>query len=442
MPYQPRNAWKTEIHKQLWSHRFAVLVAHRRFGKTVGAFNHMLMSAIENKLKMPRYAYIAPFRTQAKIIAWNYLKQYTAPLAEYRKVNESELQIELPSNYAQLPGAVLRIHGADNPDSIRGTYWDGVILDEYAQMKSELWEEVILPALTDRKGWALFIGTPKGQNAFYEIYEHARRNADWYTGVFRADETGIISAEDLKTLQETMGDAAYRQEMLCDFTASANDILITIDLVSKSLAKHYLEGDIEGAEVVLGVDVARFGDDDTVAVLRKGLVVFNPRRWHGLNSVEAADQIGQIILEHKPHAVFVDAGRGEGVIDTLRSRGFSIMEIPFNSRPIDQARYANRVTEMYNKLKMWLLQNGSLPDDPALKSELTARTYNFDTRGRMILEPKDKYKERMGVSPDAADALALTFAAPILGPAARNGMNGEGALEIVRNRSAMKSRGR
>ncbi|MDR2137447.1 MAG: terminase family protein [Synergistaceae bacterium] len=443
MPYQPRNAWKTEIHKRLRSCRFAVLVAHRRFGKTVGALNHMLMSAIENKMQMPRYAYIAPFRTQAKSIAWNYLKQYTAPLAEYRRVNESELKIELPSNYPQMPGAALCIHGADNPDSIRGTYWDGVILDEYAQMKQELWEEVLLPALSDRKGWALFIGTPKGQNAFYEIYEHARRNEGWYVGVFRADETGIFSAEDLKTLQETMGDAAFRQEMLCDFTASANDILITIDLVSKSLSKRYLEGDIAGAEVVLGVDVARFGDDDTVAVLRKGLVAFKPRRWHGLGSVEAADQIGQIILEHRPHAVFVDAGRGEGVIDTLRSRGFTIMEIPFNSRAIDHARYGNRVTEMYDKLKKWMMENGSLPDDPNLKSELTARTYNFDTRGRMILEPKDKYKERMGGSPDAADALALTFAAPILGPAARNGMNGEaGGLEIVRNRSAQKSRGR
>ncbi|MDR1377761.1 MAG: terminase family protein [Synergistaceae bacterium] len=443
MPYHPRNAWKTKIHRELREHRFAVLVAHRRFGKTVGALNHMLMRAIENKLQMPRYAYIAPYRAQAKSIAWNYMKQYTAPLAEYRKINESELKIELLSNYPHLPGAVLCIHGADNPDSIRGMYWDGVILDEYAQMKRELWEEVILPALSDRRGWALFIGTPKGQNAFYEIYELARRTKGWYVGMYRADETGIFTAEDLETLQETMGDAAYRQEMLCDFTASANDILITIDLIAKSLAKHYLPGDIEGAEVVLGVDVARFGDDDTVAMLRKGLVAFKPWRWHGLNNVEAADQIGQIILEYTPHAVFVDAGRGEGVIDILRKRGFTVMEIPFGSRAIDHARYANRVTEMYDKIKKWLMENGSIPDDPALKGELTARTYNFDTRGRMILEPKDKYKERMGDSPDAADALALTFAAPILGPAARNGMNGAmGGVEIIRNRSASRNRGR
>jgi hypothetical protein len=98
------------------------------------------MRVIENKLQMPRYAYIAPYRAQAKSIAWNYMKQYTVPLAEYRKINESELKIELPSNYPHLPGAVLCIHGADNPDSIRGMYWDGVILDEYAQMKHELWE--------------------------------------------------------------------------------------------------------------------------------------------------------------------------------------------------------------------------------------------------------------------------------------------------------------
>jgi hypothetical protein len=373
----------------------------------------MIMCAAQNKLQMPRYSYIAPYRTQGKAIAWNYLKLYTEPLGTYRKINESELSITLPSQHARMPGAVLQIHGADNPDSIRGTYWDGVILDEYAQMKREIWEEVILPSLSDRKGWALFIGTPKGQNAFFDIYERANRTEGWFAGMYRADETGVIAEDELKLLRETMGDAAYRQEMLCDFTASANDILIPIDLVSRACEKRYQAADIAGAPSVLGVDVARFGDDSSVAVLRQGLVAFEPYVWRGLDNVTVADLITQIIHEKRPEAIFVDAGRGEGVIDTLRRRGYSVQEVQFGGRAIDEGRYVNRVTEMYDRLKTWLSENGALPNHSGLKTELSARTYDFDVRGRMQLEPKKKYKERMGESPDAADALALTFAAPV-----------------------------
>ena len=424
IPYSARAVWEREIHPALGGHRFAVLVAHRRFGKTVGALCHMFMSALSNGLPMPRYAYIAPYRAQAKAIAWNYLKNYTAPLVNAgttdgrarRRVNESELSVTLPTRHARMPGALMQIHGADNPDSLRGAYWDGVILDEYAQMKRELWEEVILPALSDRRGWALFIGTPKGQNNFYEMFELANRTPGWFAGMYRADETGIIEESELEMLKETMGEAAYRQEMLCDFTASANDILITIDLVSKACAnaKKYRFEDIKDAPKVLGVDVARFGDDRSAAVLRQGLVTFVPWVWGNVDNVTLADYITQIIHDKRPDAVFVDAGRGEGVIDTLRRRGYEIMEVPFGGRALNDRKYANRVTEMYDKLKLWMMENGALPNHPGLKTELSARTYDFDTRGRMALEPKKKYKERMGESPDIGDALALTFAAPVL----------------------------
>lgn len=413
MPYRPRALWSKEIHPALWGHRFSVLVAHRRFGKTVGAINHMLMSAVRNTLKSPRYAYIAPFRVQARAIAWNYLKEYTAPLTEWRRVNETELSVVLPSRHPNVAGAELRVYGADNPDSLRGVYFDGVILDEFAQMKREIWGEVILPALADRKGWALFIGTPKGQNAFFEMFQTARTTPGWYAGMFRADETGVIPEGELALLKENMNENEYRQEMLCDFTASAFDVLIPIDLVSAACSRRYADADVAGSETVLGVDVARFGDDSSAAVLRRGLVALEPWVWRGLDNVQLADQLGQLIHEHRPHAVFVDAGRGEGVIDTLRHRGFVVMEVPFGGRAIDDSRYANRVTEMYDKTKRWLMENGALPSHPGLKTELSARVYSFDTRGRMKLEPKDKYKERMGASPDTADALALTFAAPV-----------------------------
>lgn len=133
IPYTPRPIWRDTIHPALTANRFAVLVCHRRFGKTVGTVNEMIKKAILNEKKAPVYAYVAPYRNQAKCVAWEYLKYYTNPIPN-RTVNESELYIELPTRHARSPGARLYIIGADHPDALRGIYLDGVILDEYADM--------------------------------------------------------------------------------------------------------------------------------------------------------------------------------------------------------------------------------------------------------------------------------------------------------------------
>ena len=130
IPYKPRYPG---VHEALEAHRFAVLVAHRRFGKTVLAVNHLLKQALLCRRERGSFAYVAPFRNQAKAVAWDYLKHYSAPLPG-RAVNESELSVTLPG------GAKMRIFGADNPDALRGLYFDGVVLDEVAQMKREVWE--------------------------------------------------------------------------------------------------------------------------------------------------------------------------------------------------------------------------------------------------------------------------------------------------------------
>ena len=142
--------------------RWACIVAHRRAGKTVACIMDLVDAALRCRKTNARFAYIAPHYNQAKDVAWTYLKQYTAPLPHVT-INESELRIDLPAN-----GARLRLYGADNYDRMRGVYFDGVILDEYADMDPRAWSEVVRPALSDRKGWATFIGTPKGKNAFQE----------------------------------------------------------------------------------------------------------------------------------------------------------------------------------------------------------------------------------------------------------------------------------
>lgn len=209
MVYQPR-AQQVEIHRQL--KRFNALVCHRRFGKTVMCVNQLISSALKCKNPSPRFAYIAPLMKQAKAVAWDYLLQYTEPFRV--DANISELRVDL------INGARITLYGADNPDSLRGIYLDGVVLDEFAQMAPKTWSEVLRPALADRKGWAIFIGTPKGQNAFYDVYEAAKSDSEWYAATLKASETGIIDPGELARLKASMAPEEYEQEFECSFSAA------------------------------------------------------------------------------------------------------------------------------------------------------------------------------------------------------------------------------
>ncbi len=208
-PYKAREAF-LDFHRR--EQRWAVLVCHRRAGKTVATIADIIRRAVMEKKENARYAYIAPFYAQAKNIAWDYLLRFAEP--SIVKANQSELWVELVN------GAKIRLFGADNPDALRGLYLDGVVLDEYADMKPRLWGEIVRPLLTDRQGWATFIGTPKGHNAFYDIYNEAQKNPNWYVKTLRADQSGLLPEAELLDAQATMSDNQYEQEFLCSFEAA------------------------------------------------------------------------------------------------------------------------------------------------------------------------------------------------------------------------------
>ena len=193
--------------------RWNLTICHRRFGKTVYEINKTIRKAVGNTLKNPRYAYIAPFRNQAKLIAWDYLKEFSKPIPGVT-FNESELRADYPN------GARIQLFGADKPDGIRGVYMDGVVLDEYAQIKPSLFGEVIRPLLSDRKGWCDFTGTPKGRNHFWELFEQVKDDPDWSVNIFKASETGIIDPAELDSAQRLMSKDQYEQEFECSWTAA------------------------------------------------------------------------------------------------------------------------------------------------------------------------------------------------------------------------------
>jgi hypothetical protein len=209
-PYEVRDQFRP-LHAR--DTRWFIGVAHRRAGKTVADINELVIGATKCPLPNPRFAYIAPQLNQAKDIAWVYLKEYTAFIPGM-KINESELWVELPG------GARIRIYGADNPDRLRGIYLDGAVLDEFGDMDPTIWSQVIRPALSDRKGWACFIGTPKGKNTFHKLWVAAEDDPDWTRLMLRASETGLLDDKELADARKMMSDDEYAQEYECSFDAA------------------------------------------------------------------------------------------------------------------------------------------------------------------------------------------------------------------------------
>mgnify|MGYP001819728892 FL=1 len=206
LDYEPRAAF-VAFHQR--NTRFAAMVCHRRAGKTVACIWDLILRAVYTKKTRAKYAYIGPFRQQAKEIAWEYLKAGTEGIRK-GPPRESDLRITLHNN------ATITLYGADNPDALRGLYFDGVILDEYGDCRPTLWGEVVLPTLLDRKGWAVFIGTMRGKNHFFKVLQRAEEEESWFYMKLKGSESGILDEEDLAEARAEMTEAQYQQEIECN----------------------------------------------------------------------------------------------------------------------------------------------------------------------------------------------------------------------------------
>jgi phage terminase large subunit len=214
--YQPRDVF-TPLHNR--TARWSVVVAHRRAGKTVAMCADLVLGALECPHDKPQVAYLAPFRDQAKKVAWGYLKDLTKPLW-VKPPNESELKITIrnarPGDYS-----TIYVGGADNPDAYRGLYFDGVVLDEVGQMRPSVWYSVLRPALSDRQGWAIFAGTPAGKNFFWQMREEARLNPGTHLLMeLPASKTGILHPDELRDARAQMTEESYLTEYEISFDAA------------------------------------------------------------------------------------------------------------------------------------------------------------------------------------------------------------------------------
>lgn len=214
IPYTPRSAF---LPYHTSSKRFGLTVAHRRAGKTVARINKLIKEAAICRQENPRFGYLAPFYIQAKDIAWNYLKHYSAPITAIGgKINESELSVTFGHN-----NAVIRLYGADNAERLRGLYFDGLAADEAQDIRPSVLTQIIMPALADRQGWLDLSGTPKGWgNLLGETYKRAQVDDEWFIQILKASQTGLIPSDELDRLKRSMPANEYEQEFECSFDAA------------------------------------------------------------------------------------------------------------------------------------------------------------------------------------------------------------------------------
>ena len=409
LEYTPRE-WQRLCH--INKKRFSVYALHRRSGKTELAIMELIDKAMKTDKELAIFTYVAPFLRQAKAISWARLKQKLEPLRQRSaiEINEGELSIKFLHN-----GAIIRLFGGDNPDAMRGLRLDGCILDEVANIKPELWMDIVQPCLSDRLGWCIFIGTPSGINLFSELYYKALDEEEWTASRYTVYDTDSLHPSEVERLKRDMSETSFAREYLCDFSAQGDDQLIALADTDKSSKRVYQIEDVRHSPIVFGVDIARFGDDRSVVFRRQGRQAFKPVVYRGIDNMDLATRVANLIEQYNPDAVFCDSGGGGGVIDRLRQLRYDVIEIPFGGKATYPDKYINRRTEMWWLMKEWVEDGGAIPDDVALKQELATPIYWYDNVGRRVLESKDQIKKRLqgGGSPDLADALALTFALPV-----------------------------
>ena len=323
--YRPREHVKAyHARKQRW----AVIVAHRRFGKTVAAINDLIRDALTIPRENVRCAYIAPYYRQAKAIVWDYLKEYTKDI-EGVEINIAELRVDFAN------GARVRLFGADNYDAMRGLYFDSVVLDEPADFPVSAWPTVIRPALADRKGRATFIGTPKGKNEFWDTYHYAKSHPDWYCDIFKSSETGILDAEELEEAKRAMGPDRFEQEFECSFEAAIQGSFYAQEMKAATSDNRVVNVPYDpGAGVITSWDLG-IGDSTAIWFAQfvgqeVRVIDYYENSGVGLDHyAKVLNEKGYVYSEHiLPHDVRVkELGTGKSRLETLDALGIKNITI-------------------------------------------------------------------------------------------------------------------
>lgn len=335
--------------QKVWSDdkRFQVIAAGRRTGKSRYAAWKLIIKGLE--AKKGQVFYVAPTQGQARDIMWQALLEVGHEVITSSHVNN--LQIKLVN------GAVIALKGADRPETMRGVSLSYLVMDEYADMKPEVWEQILRPALADQKGSALFIGTPMGRNHFYDLHQYASisEDDDWAGYHFTSYDNPLLDEEEINTAKKSMSAFSFRQEFMASFEAQGGELF-------KEEHIQFSEEEPDEGQFYIAVDLAGFADiekattktnrlDQTsIAVVKAGTEGW----WvadiiHGRWGVEkTARKIFDAVRDYQPVAVGIEKGALKNAVypylnDIMKAnqRFFRVEELTHgNKRKIDRIVWA------------------------------------------------------------------------------------------------------
>ncbi len=310
-----------------------------------------------------------------------------------------------------------------NPAAFAGLHNRGkrllLVFDEASEIDDIIWE-VAEGALTDSDTeivWLAFGNPTRNSGRFRECFGRFRHR--WHSRQVDSRTAQMTNKALLAQWVEDYGEDSdfVRVRIKGAFPRAGSMQLIPADLVEQAARRQAEATPFD--PLVLAVDVARFGDDQSVIAFRRGrdARALPWEKHRGLDTMQLAARVAVLIQDHRPDAVFVDeTGVGGGVVDRLRQLGHPVIGVQFGARPdgaVDGELVANKRAEMWCRLRQWLKTGGALPDDRELAADLTGVEYGYTVHNEIQLEKKDDMKKRGLASPDAADALALTFAHPV-----------------------------
>jgi hypothetical protein len=357
----------------------------------------------------------APTEHQLKDILWPEIGKWHGRLHVWYREN-----LEVSSEYVRVVGSssygVRRTSTKERPEALQGFHARNLLflIDEASGIPEQIFE-VAEGALSTPGARVVMAANPTRVTGYFHRAFYRDRDL-WVRLHFSAEDSPLVSKEWVRKMEEKYGRESdiFRVRVAGDFPSASVVQLIPLSLIEAAFGKHLREEQYSFAPVVLGVDVAWEGDDRSAVFLRQGLRSALLGVWLNIDNMTLAGLVAEFEDRYRADAVFVDVGWGTGVIDRLRQMGRRPIPVNFGGRAVNVDRYENIRAEMWCKMKEWLESGGALPPEEDLKDDLAGPEYGFTVRGRIQLERKEDMKKRGLASPDLADALALTFAAPVV----------------------------
>jgi len=406
-----------------------ITVWPRRNGKDLIALNILIAKAIQ---RVGLYLYLGPLQTQTRQIVWlggtNEGKKFLeyVPPQFIKARRNSSMEIDLVN------GSMIKVVGSDQYDSLMGLNCIGAVFTEFSLQRPEAWE-YIRPMMAVNGGWALFNGTPRGLNHMHAMHKMAMKNDDWFHQYLTCMDTGVPTKEQIQEERKAgMKESLIEQEFYCSWTSSNESAFIPLDIVAPTVvsAAEIGPSDYGHNPRIFGCDVAYSAKGDKATICyRQGRKVHFLRWYRGMDNMAFAGEIARLIKKIKPHAVFIDAGRGEGVISRLEQMGYDhlVRGIHFGGKVYDEG-ISNMKAYMWTKMLEWFL-DPNIPDmteldnaqdaneevEEQLVTEISTPYMILDEKNQVKVEPKTALKSRGVSSPDLAEGLALTFAEDVEG---------------------------